>query len=177
MAHVKHELLAHHDRVRIAAVGIFIGSAVRAIVGPGGKVFAMLFESFPAGFTVQAPLDHAAEAGQITFLELSDRVTYRGYATEDFVSWNTRIDCSIRVDQTIPTPASRVQIRMTNSAIKDVDANVIGAKVTPLERERLKRVGLARVDSKADVEWRSGLLRHPKGRSPIGRSMASAHRR
>jgi hypothetical protein len=48
MTDMKHELLAHDDGVRIAAIGIFTRDAVRAVVGPGGKVFAVLLESFLA---------------------------------------------------------------------------------------------------------------------------------
>jgi hypothetical protein len=71
-------------------------------------VFAVLLETFLAGLAMQATIDHATDAGQVAFLELSDSVANRGHATDDFVSWNTGIDSPVGIDQTIPISARRV---------------------------------------------------------------------
>jgi hypothetical protein len=57
---------------------------------------------------MQTTIDHATDAGQITFLKLSDSITYGGHAADYFVSRNAGIDGSVRVDETIPISASRV---------------------------------------------------------------------
>jgi hypothetical protein len=112
---------------------------IRTVVSPGGKVLAMLFESRVAGLTMLTAIHDTANANQIAFLKLADRAPNGGDATNDLVSWYARIDRPVGIDQAIPIPASGVQIGVANSAIKDLDADIVGTKITAFEGERRER--------------------------------------
>jgi hypothetical protein len=139
MADVKHELLAHDDGIRIAAKGVIACNPIRTVIGPGWKVLAMLFESRVAGLTMLTAIHDTANANQIAFLKLADRAPNGGDATNDLVSWYARIDRPVGIDQAIPIPASGVQIGVADSAIEDLDADIVGTKIAALEGERSER--------------------------------------
>jgi hypothetical protein len=62
-----------------------------------------------------------------------------GDAANDLVPWYARIDRPVGIDQAIPIPASGVQIGVADSAIEDLDADIVGTKITAFEGERRER--------------------------------------
>src|SRR5436190_10268284 len=107
--------------------------AVLAVVGLHRAVFAILLESCMATGTGPAGIHHATDPGQITFLEFLDLATDRGNAPHDFVARHAR------VNRHVPLVANLVQIRMTDTAIKNFNLNIVDPDVTPPNRERSQR--------------------------------------
>jgi len=81
-----------------------------------------------------ATVDHAADADQIAFLEAADPGADGGDATDDLMSGNTG------VEGTGPFAAHRVQIRMADAAIGDLDLDVMVAGLATEDVERLERL-------------------------------------
>ena len=109
---------------------------VRAVVRTGHATFAILLEPLGATGAVLARIDHAADAHDLSDLEMGDVRTGLGDAADDLVARNAGIDCSR------PLATGGVQVGVADAAEEDVDAHVPRAGVTALEGERTKgRVG------------------------------------
>jgi hypothetical protein len=123
--------LLDDDRSRIAAEGI-LAAEHRTVVRSGETVFAVLLFALMAGMAMPTTVDHATDAGQITDLEATDAVTDGDHAANDFVPGDTGI---LGV---VPLAASRVQIRMANAAIQNLDLHILRARVAAVQFERVQ---------------------------------------
>ncbi len=87
-----------------------------------------------------AGVDQAADPDAITNLETADlRADVRDRA-DDLVTWNHRIKSHA------PVVMDKMQIGMTDTAIVDVNDNIVGARIAPINGER-SETGFRRLSS------------------------------
>jgi hypothetical protein len=75
-------------------------------------------------------IDQTTDANHIADLKLADLIPNGSHTTDDFVSGNKWILSPA------PLVARRVDVGVTDAAVKDVDCNIAGAGIATLERER-----------------------------------------
>jgi hypothetical protein len=81
-----------------------------------------------------AAVDHAANADCVADVEAGNLIADGTHATNNLVTRDRGIECPG------PFGAHRVQIRVANTAISDLDLNIMRARLTPLNVERLQRL-------------------------------------
>lgn len=127
MGNFQYKFLAHNDVVGITAVGIFLPTEGRAVIGSGKTIVAELFQPFGAGRAMLAAVDHAADADQITDLVSVHCTAYRRYSTDDFMA-------GYRWEQGVaPLVACGMQVGVTDAAVQDVDLHVLWRGRSALE--------------------------------------------
>ena len=92
--HLQHEAVGHHDLVRVAALGGPAIVAVRAAIGAGEAVLAVLLLAMLAGLAVAAGIDQAAHADRVTGLEAGHAGAHRAHAADDLVAGDDRVRAS-----------------------------------------------------------------------------------
>ena len=133
--HLQHEFLAHHDLFRIAALGGAAIHAVDAVVGVGGTALAVLLPALGAGAARLAAVHHAAHADHITGLDTLHGAAHGAHAADDLVPRHRGID------RAPPVVARRVQVRVADAAVEDVDHHIFGTRVAPHKMEQPERAG------------------------------------
>ncbi|EXI73854.1 MAG: hypothetical protein AW07_01990 [Candidatus Accumulibacter sp. SK-11] len=128
--------LLDDDRPRIAAEGIFAAEH-RTVVGSGETAFTVLLFTLMAGMAMPTTVDHATDARQITDLEAANAIADGDHATNDFVPGNTGI---LGV---VPLAANRVEIRMANAAIQNLDLHILRARVAAVQFKGCQRARAA----------------------------------
>ncbi|GEN22274.1 hypothetical protein HCU01_02230 [Halomonas cupida] len=101
--------------------------SVWAAIGHGEAFLAELFQSVVAGLAVAAGIDHTANTDQITWLVLRDVVAHGSDSADDLVArynW---------VGSHSPVISSEVQIAVADTAVEDIDRDIIGARRAALE--------------------------------------------
>ena len=130
MRHAQDEGLADDDMGRVAPEGVFAAAEQRAVVGPGEPFVAILLEPIGAGLAVQATVDQATDADGVAEFELLHSGSHGGHASDDLVAWDAR------VQSVVPLVARGVEVGVTDSAVQDVNRNILVAGRTALDRER-----------------------------------------
>jgi len=126
-------VLFDYDTVRIAAIGDASKVPIWRVIGEG-HVCAELLESILALVAVTVRVDHAANCGNIAWLEPGDCGANLGDAANDLMSRNAWIDSGRRA----PFATDSVKVRMTYTAEKDFDLNVIVVWISSRDRHRSK---------------------------------------
>src|SRR5689334_23662288 len=97
-------------------------------------VRAELLESILALVAVAVRINHAANCSNISWLEPGDCRANLGDAANDLMSRNAWIDCRRRT----PFATDSVKVRMTYTAEKDFDLNVVVIWIASRDRHRSK---------------------------------------
>ena len=128
------EFVSYDDLIRIAAVGRHAVAAVDAVVGVGRTFFAILLQPAQAGFAVLAGIDHAADADRVSRLESGDLRPDVGNSADDLMAGDHRVAGSA------PVIADVVDVGMAYAAEKDLDDNVVGARIATTKAPRRQPV-------------------------------------
>ena len=131
---MQHKRLFHHDALRIAPVRVLTAED-RAIVGTGKSGLTVLLLAVAAGGAMTAAIDHATHPRQIANLELPDLITNRGHAPDDLMTRHRRIE------RVLPFIAGRMQIRVADATVKNLDLHIIRTRTTAFDLERRQRTG------------------------------------
>jgi hypothetical protein len=126
----------HHDAVGITAVGDSAENLVLAVVGQGQADFAILLFAGAATGARSARIDHAADGGDVAFLEFLHRAAHLNDPADDFVPRHAGVDG--RHDH-LPFVAHLVQVGMANAAVQNFDLNVLRTRGAALQSERRHR--------------------------------------
>src|ERR1051326_9092679 len=97
-------------------------------------MIAILLEAFLAARTRPTCIDHAADRGEIAFLELFDFASNGHNAADDFVTRHAGINGTAA-----PLVACDVDVRMADSAKQDLDLHVVRQNVAAAKRKWRKR--------------------------------------
>ena len=92
-----------------------------------------MFEPVLAVFTGAAGIHHAADGGDVAFLEFFDLHASFGYASDDFMAGHARIGGAL------PFVADDVQVRVADAAEKNLDLHVVRAGIAALNRSGCER--------------------------------------
>ena len=115
------KVLIHDDAFRIAAVSrkieVFVGPAIR----PDLARTELLVARAAMG-TRQIGINEAADTGQVARFEFGDGGTDLGYASDDLVAGNARIN---GLHEAAPLVARVVEVRMANAAEQNLDLHVV----------------------------------------------------
>ena len=125
----QHEPVGHEDSLRIAAVCGQAILSVFVIVGLRAIVFAIHFQSGKAGLAMSAGVYHRANAYHVTRLELRNITADACHSSDDLMARNHRVGA--------PSPfvARLVNVGVADAAIKNVDYDIVRARVAPLKLE------------------------------------------
>ena len=132
--------LVDNDAVGIAAVGDATKDFVREVIGQRDAVFAEDFVTIEAGGAMVAGIEHAADGGEIAFLEILDGATDFGDATDNFVAGNAGVDGGHGV---LPLVANLMEVGVADAAEENFNLDVLRAGLATLEGERSERSGCA----------------------------------
>jgi hypothetical protein len=119
-------VLINYDTVRIAAIGDASKMHIWRVIGES-HVWTELLESILALVAVTVRVNHAANCSNVTWLEPGDCRANLGDAANDLMSRNAWIDSGRRA----PFATDSVKVRMTYTAEKDFDLNVMILWVAP----------------------------------------------
>jgi hypothetical protein len=119
-------VLFDYDTVRIATIGYTSKMQIWRIVGES-DVWAELLESILALVAVAIGINHAANCSNVTWLEFGDCRANLGDAAIDLMSRNAWIDSGRRA----PFATDSVKVRMTYTAEKDFELNVLIVWIAP----------------------------------------------
>ena len=138
----QHVILVDGDASGIAAIGRGLTVALVAVIGERHAGLAILLFARKAGLAFAAGIDEAADADDVALVPLADMVADRGDTAHDLVPGHHG------EDRAAPFVAGLVNVGMANAAIEDVDQDLVGARLAPLDavrgkrrRRRLSRVG------------------------------------
>ena len=115
-----------YNTIRIAAIGDASKVHIWGVIGES-HVRAELLESILALLAVTVRVNHAANCSNIAWLESGDCGANPGDAANDLMSRNAWIDCGRRA----PLATDSVKVRMTYTAEKDFDLNVMFTRIAP----------------------------------------------
>ena len=130
------ECFGDDDCVGIAAVGRHGVAAIVGVVGVGRALVAILLEPAKARLAAPAGIDHAADPHGVACLELRHLGADASDAADDLMARDHGID------RAAPVVAGVVDVGVADAAIENVDHDVVGARIAPLEppgREPLLR--------------------------------------
>src|SRR5687768_12896637 len=118
---------------------------IRRVVGQG-HVRTELLQTRPAVGTVTIRVDQATDCSEVTGLELGDCGANLSDTADDLMSRNARIDSG----HCTPLITDLMQVRVTNTAEKDLDLNVAVARIAPWNRggDKLRFWVCSRVSSR-----------------------------
>ena len=135
----EHEALRHDDDVGVAAKGVPAVRRAWAVVGEEGtqRSFAVLLETLAAGIALAAGVDEAADADQVTRVELRDLVSDANGAADDLVARQAG------VDGVAPIVPDLVPIGMADAAEENLNRNVLCPGVPPREPHRSEEAARA----------------------------------
>ena len=122
VGHAQHELLAHHQVLRVAAVGHVLRDAVGAAVGAGVAFAARLLFALAALVAGLAAVHHAADGHGVAGLVAGDRGAHLGHAADDLVAGHDRIGGPA------PVVAGHVQVRVADAAVENLQRDVVRAQ-------------------------------------------------
>src|SRR3546814_2800692 len=92
MANLEHELIADHDRLRIAAQRVAGRIGGRGIVGADeARSGAILFKPLFARRACLAAIDHAADTDRFSHREIGHLVAHRADMADDLMAGNARV--------------------------------------------------------------------------------------
>jgi hypothetical protein len=128
--HAHHETLWHHDGLRVAAEGNAAVMAVPAVVGHDHAVAAILLEAVLAGPTGATGVDHATDPDGIADGVGGHRGPDRSDAANDLVARHDREAGHA------PVVVHEVDVGMADPAIEDLDGDIVGSRLAPLDAER-----------------------------------------
>ena len=117
---LQHELLVDGDALRIAAERMAGRIRSRAVIGADQALLAILLEALVAGRAIAAASDHAADPDRVADREAGHLGADRADMSDDFVAGHAGIE------RAAPFGADRVQVRMADAAIFDLDLNILG---------------------------------------------------
>jgi hypothetical protein len=126
-------VLINYDTVRIAAIGDASKMHIWRVIGES-HVWTELLESILALVAVTVRVNHAANCSNVTWLEPGDCRANLGDAANDLMSRNAWIDSGRRA----PFATDSVKVRMTYTAEKDFDLNVVVIRLSSRDRHRSK---------------------------------------
>src|SRR3546814_10764150 len=110
MANLEHELIADHDRLRIAAQRVAGRIGGRGIVGADeARSGAILFKPLFARRACLAAIDHAADTDRFSHREIGHLVAHRADMADDLVAGNAR------VMRAAPFAAALMKVRMADA--------------------------------------------------------------
>jgi hypothetical protein len=109
---------------------------IRAVVGKGQTLFAVLLFPGLAVLAVAARVDHTTNGGDIAFLEFLYRAANFGDAANDFVSGDTRVNGG---HDTLPLVTNLVQVGVADAAKKDLDLHVLRTRFATMDGVRRHR--------------------------------------
>jgi hypothetical protein len=130
LRHAQGVRLVHDDAVGITAVGHAAGNLVRRVVGEGRALLAELFEAVLAILAGAAGIHHAADGGDVAFLEFFDVCADFHHAPDDFMAGHAGIGCAV------PFIADDVDIRMADAAEKNLYLHIMRAGFAALQGKR-----------------------------------------
>ena len=130
---VQHEPIRDNDLVRAAAVGRRAVAAVYSVVGRSGILLAVDFQPGAAGAALAAGVDQHADTDGLADLKVGDIGTNRRDAPDDLMARHHRVG---RVAPPVPR---LVNIGMTDTAVKNVNRNIVGAGIAPRKLPRRDR--------------------------------------
>jgi hypothetical protein len=122
-------VLFNDNTVRIAPIGNTSKVHVWRVIGES-HVRAELLEAGPALLAVSVGVNQTADCSKVSGLELGDCGADLRDTTDDLVSRNAWIDSGHRA----PLITDLVEVRVTDTAEKNFDLNVVFARVTPRDR-------------------------------------------
>ena len=123
----------HHDAFGISAASDPAGVFILTVVGEDRDLVAELLQVCLAVLAYPARIDHATDRGQVAFLELLHVASHFHHAPDDFMTRHAGVSSCAA-----PFVASDMNVRVTNSAEKDLDLDIIRCRIPTLERERLQ---------------------------------------
>ena len=106
---------------------------VFAVVGEGGRTLAVLLQAGLAACAGAVGINHAADGGEVAFLEFAHLGAGLDHAADNLVTGHDRISC------VGPFVARGVQVGVANAAVEDVDLYVLRAGFAALEGKWLER--------------------------------------
>jgi hypothetical protein len=96
--------------------------SVFAVVGESRRAIAKLLVARTAIRADSVRIDHATYARDITLLEFLDRISGLYDAADDFVPWHAGVYRGRHID---PFISGLVKVRMTHTAVQDVDLHIV----------------------------------------------------
>jgi hypothetical protein len=130
MANFEDERILDDNLFRVAPEGILVLAIT--IVSACEAVLAVLFKSLIAGQAVLATINHESDSRDVADFEFGDVIADSGDRADDLVTWNAR------PERIAPLVASLMDIRMADTAVKDVDLDVMLADNRSYDFERRK---------------------------------------
>ena len=109
--------------------------AVRYGVGEGHAVEAILFLADGAFGAGAAGVDEHSDSSDVAYFELGDSAAGGGDGADDFMARHHG------VDSVAPFVASHVQVRVADSAVENIDDDVVGKWLAAFEGKRSQRRG------------------------------------
>ena len=120
----------NHNAVGISAVCNPAKHLVGTVISQDQFVLAILLLAGETTGTLTAGTDHTTHRGEISGFEFLDRASGLYYTADNFMSWNAGIN---RWHELVPFIAHGVQIRVTHSAVQDIDLNIGGPGIPPVK--------------------------------------------
>ena len=130
--HTENEALGDNDGVGVSAIGDLAGVLVREVVGEG-EVLAELLEAGLAFGTGAVGVDQAAYGGEVTGLEFGNGGADLGYAADDFVSRDARVDGG---HDFAPLIAGLVEVGVADATEKNLDLDIVAGGIAALNGGR-----------------------------------------
>jgi hypothetical protein len=127
-------LIFDYNTVRVATIGDASKVHIWRVIGEG-HMRTILLKTVLALSAVTIGVNHAADCSNIARLELGDCGTDLGDTSNDLMSRNAWIDSR----HGTPLTTNLVKVRMTYTAEKDFDLNVMFARITSRDRDGSKR--------------------------------------
>jgi hypothetical protein len=122
-------VLFDYNTVRIAAVGNTSKVHVLGVIGES-QVRAELLEAGLALVAVTVGVNQAANCGKVAGLELGDCGADLGDTADDLMSWYAWVDSGHRA----PFITDLMEVRVTDTAEKDFDLNIVFSRIAPGNR-------------------------------------------
>jgi hypothetical protein len=127
-------MLFDYNTVRIAAIGDASKVHIWRVVGEG-HMWTILLETGLAVETVAIGVNQAAYCSNVAGLELGDFRADLSYTADDLMSGSAWIDSR----HSAPLATDGVEVRVADTAEKDLDLNVVFAWIAPGDRDGSKR--------------------------------------
>ena len=115
---MEHEGFLHHDGGRVAAESVTAENFVRAVVGGGKPLEAVLFQSPLTVHAGATGIDHAADGGKVARLELGDFGADFRHPAHDLMAGYAGVEGAG------PFTTRGVQVGVTDPAVQDLDGHV-----------------------------------------------------
>src|SRR5437870_5425647 len=122
VGNTQHKRFVHDNALRIAAVGDAAEDFVIAVVGQDHFILAVLLFACDTTRALAARIDHTADCGNVAFLEFLNRAARLHHTPDNFMSWHTRINGR---HERVPFVTNQMQVRMTDTAVQDLDLNIL----------------------------------------------------